>query len=250
MIILKSDGEIKKIKASCQLAAKVLNMIEPYVVPGRTTIELNDICHEFIIRQKAIPAPLNYRGFPKSICTSVNEVVCHGIPSAKDRLKDGDIVNVDVTTIFEGYHGDSSRTFFVGQIRNPLAVKLVECARECLERGILAVRPGCRVGDSGAAVEEYARSQGFTAVQEYVGHGIGKSFHEDPQIPHFGLRGQGTRLDKGMVFTIEPMINEGHWRTKTLKDGWTAVTQDGSLSAQFEHTIAIRNDGIVEVLSR
>lgn len=236
-------------KASCRLAAQCLVMIEPHVKPGVSTLELNDICHEFITANGAIAAPLNYKGFPKSICTSVNEVVCHGIPNPKQKLKDGDIINVDVTTILDGYHGDTSKTFLVGHGHKPVAVRLVKCAEDALHRGIGAVQAGGRVGDIGAEIMEFVEREGFSVVREFVGHGIGKGFHEDPQVPHYGLRGKGPRLEPGMTFTIEPMINEGHWKTKILSDGWTAVTIDRRLSAQFEHTIAIRGEGTVEILT-
>jgi methionyl aminopeptidase len=249
MIHLKSDSEIDEMRESCRLAARALNMIEEHICPGISTLELNDICHDFIVKHGAKPAPLNYKGFPKSICTSINNVICHGIPNQKDVLKDGDIVNVDVTTILNGWHGDTSRTFLVGSSVKEKAKKLVRVAQECLDRGIAATRAGGRVGDIGAAIAEHAESFGFSVVREFVGHGIGKTFHEDPQISHFGQRGKGDRLVEGMVFTIEPMINEGHWKAKIRKDGWTAVTIDDGWSAQFEHTIAIRNDGTVEVLT-
>lgn len=248
MVVLKSDKEIEEMRKSCQLAARVLVMIEDFIKPGISTLELNDICHRFITEKGAIPAPLNYRGFPKSICTSINDVVCHGIPSANAKLKEGDIINVDITTILDGYHGDTSKTFFVGEV-SPRAKQLVEVTRQCLELGIAAVRPGARVGDIGAAIQEHAKKHGYDVVREFVGHGIGKEFHEDPQIFHYGEKGKGVRLESGMVFTIEPMINEGHWKTKVRSDGWTAVTVDGKLSAQFEHTIAIRSTGAVEILT-
>jgi methionyl aminopeptidase len=231
------------------LAAELLDMIEAHVKPGITTLELNDICHEYTVSRGAICAPLNYKGYPKSICTSVNDVVCHGIPSSKTRLKDGDIVNIDVTPIVDGYHGDASRTYLVGNCSEKTK-KLVKVTQECLDLAIAVVRPGARVGDIGAAIEKHAHGHGFSVVRDFVGHGIGKNFHEDPQIFHYGEAGRGVRLEAGMVFTIEPMINEGDWRTKVKKDGWTAVTLDGSLSAQFEHTLAIRHDGRVEILTQ
>ena len=249
MIVLKSDSDIAKLRESGRLAANVLNMIEEHIKPGVTTEELDAICHEYILSKGGIPAPLNYKGFPKSICTSINEVVCHGIPSPKVKLKDGDIINVDVTTILGGWHGDTSRTFYCGSSIKPIARKLVECARECLEIGIAAVKPGARVGDVGAAIQEHAEAAGFSVVREFVGHGIGKVFHEDPQVPHYGTRGRGARFEPGMCFTIEPMINEGHWKTKVLSDGWTAVTIDRLLSAQFEHTIAITSSGKIEIMT-
>ncbi len=248
-VILKTDAEIDQMKKSCQLAAQLLDYIEPYIVPGVTTGELNTLCHDYTLAHDAISAPLNYKGFPKSICTSVNEVICHGIPTSKQKLKEGDIINIDVTPILLGYHGDTSKTFFVGDRISPVAKKLVQCAKDSLSKGIDAVKVNNRLGDIGAAIQEYAESQGFSVVREFVGHGIGKVFHEEPQIPHFGTRGRGLRLEPGMTFTIEPMINEGHWKAKILKDGWTAVTVDNKLSAQFEHTIAIRENGDVEILT-
>lgn len=249
MIVLKSDQEIEAMRASCRLAANCLVFIEPYIKPGITTLEINDLCHEYISRNGAVAAPLNYKGFPKSVCTSVNEVVCHGIPDARHKLKDGDIINVDVTTILDGYHGDTSKTFLVGANHKPVAAKLVKCASDALAIGIDAVQAGGRIGDIGAAIMAHCESLGFSVVREFVGHGIGKVFHEEPQIPHYGLRGKGARLEPGMTFTIEPMVNEGHWKTKVLSDGWTAVTIDRRLSAQFEHTIAIKADGSVEILT-
>jgi methionyl aminopeptidase len=248
VIYLKSDQEIDVMKKSGRLAAELLDMIEAHVKPGVTTLELNDICHEYTVSRGAIPAPLNYKGYPKSICTSVNDVVCHGIPSSKTRLKDGDIINIDVTPIVDGYHGDASRTYLVGNCSEKTK-KLVRVTKECLDHAIAVVRPGARVGDIGAAIQKHAHANGFSVVRDFVGHGIGKNFHEDPQIFHYGEAGRGVRLEAGMVFTIEPMINEGDWRTKVKKDGWTAVTLDGSLSAQFEHTLAIRSDGRVEILT-
>jgi methionyl aminopeptidase len=249
VIFLKTDSEIDRMKASCKLAAEVLLMIEKHVKPGISTLELNDICHDFIVSAGAVPAPLNYRGFPKSICTSINEVVCHGIPNSKQVLKDGDIINIDITTIVDGFHGDTSKTFCVGNNVSPAAKKLINVTKECLDRGIGAVRAGGRVGDIGHAIESFAKANTYSVVRDFVGHGIGRGFHEDPQIMHYGEQGKGARLEPGMTFTIEPMINAGDWRLKVLKDGWTAVTLDRSLSAQFEHTIAIRSDGQVEVLT-
>lgn len=235
-------------KQAGQLAADILDMIEEHVRPGVTTLELNDICHEYTLKHNATSAPLNYKGFPKAICTSINDVVCHGIPSAKTKLRDGDIINIDVTPILNGFHGDTSRTFLVGNVSDK-ARKLVQVTKECLDLGIAAVGVGTRLGDIGEAIQTHAEKHGFSVVREFVGHGIGRQFHEDPQISHYGKAGKGQRLEAGMVFTIEPMINEGHWKTKVKKDGWTAVTIDGSLSAQFEHTLAIRSDGQVEVLT-
>ncbi|MBC7661688.1 MAG: type I methionyl aminopeptidase [Chitinophagaceae bacterium] len=231
-----------------ELAGELLDMIEAHIKPGVTTLELNDIVHSFTIKRGGISAPLNYRGYPKSMCTSINDVVCHGIPSAKAKLKEGDIINIDVTPILGGYHGDSSRTFTVGMVPEKTK-KLIEVTKECLYLGIAEVKEGARVGDIGHAIQKYAEAQGFSVVRDFVGHGIGKVFHEDPQIFHYGEKGRGLRLETGMVFTIEPMINEGNYRTKVLKDGWTALTIDGSLSAQFEHTLAIRSDWTVEILT-
>lgn len=250
MIVLKSDKEIDAMRAAGKLAAETLKMIESFIRPGVTTLELNDICHEFTVSRGAICAPLNYKGFPKSICTSLNDVVCHGIPNSKDVLRDGDIINIDVTPIVEGYHGDASKTFFVGEKVSPLARKLVKVTEECLEVGIAQVRVGSRVGDIGHAIYQHATKNGFTVVRDFVGHGIGRTFHEDPQVPHVGEAGKGVRFEPGMTFTIEPMINAGDYRCKVLKDKWTAVTLDRSLSAQFEHTIAIRANGEVEILTR
>ncbi len=249
MIVLKSDTEIDAMRAAGRLAAETLAMIAQHVHPGVSTLQLNDTCHAFTVERGAICAPLNYRGFPKSICTSVNEVVCHGIPDAKQILKDGDIINIDVTPIVNGYHGDSSKTFFVGENISPLARKLVKVTEECLEIGISKVKVGARIGDIGSAIQQHAERQGFSVVRDFVGHGIGKVFHEDPQVPHYGDAGKGVRLEEGMTFTIEPMINAGDYRCKILKDKWTAVTVDRSLSAQFEHTIAIRSNGTVEILT-
>ena len=249
MITLKSDVEISAMRAAGKLSADLLDRLEELVRPGVTTLELNDFAHEYTIKHGGIPAPLNYKGFPKSICTSVNEVVCHGIPNGKQRLKDGDIINIDVTCIVDGFYGDTSRMFLVGQGVSQVARRLSDCARECLFRGIRAVRSGARTGDIGAAIQRHAEGQGFSVVREFVGHGIGRTFHEDPQILHYGDAGKGTRLTSGMVFTIEPMINQGHWKTKVLRDGWTAVTVDGGLSAQWEHTIAIDSHGEIIILT-
>ncbi|NRA64378.1 MAG: type I methionyl aminopeptidase [Pseudobacteriovorax sp.] len=248
MIYLKSDKQIDEMKLAGGLAAKTLDMIAEHVKPGITTQQLNELCHNFTIKHNAICAPLKYKGFPKSICTSINDVVCHGIPSSKTKLKDGDIINIDVTPIVNGYHGDTSRMFLVGQPSRE-AKKLVEITQQCLELGIEAVKIGGRTGDIGAAIQQHAEKHKYSVVREFVGHGIGKKFHEDPQIMHYGKPGTGKPFEPGMVFTIEPMINIGHWKTKIKKDRWTAVTIDGSLSAQFEHTIAIRSNGQVEILT-
>ena len=250
MIALKSDHEINAMRIAGKLAAETLAMIGAYINPGISTLELNDIVHDFTVSRGAICAPLNYRGFPKSICTSVNDVICHGIPNAKQILKDGDIINVDVTPIVDGFHGDASVTFLVGSNISNIARKLVKVTEECLNLAISTVRVGSRIGDIGHVIQEHAHKNGFSVVRDFVGHGIGRVFHEDPQVPHFGEPGKGLRLEPGMTFTIEPMINTGDYRCKVLKDKWTAVTLDNSLSAQFEHTLAIRGDGTVEILTR
>ncbi|MFS8741450.1 type I methionyl aminopeptidase [Synechococcus sp. O70.2] len=246
-IVLLSPRELEKMRRACRLAADLLKHLEPMVQPGVTTQELNDEAERWTRAQGARSAPLGYHGFPKSICTSVNHVVCHGIPSPKQILREGDIINIDVTPVLDGYHGDASKTFFVGK-PSERARRLVEVAEECLRRGIAAVRPGGRVGDIGAAIQEYAESQGYSVVRDFVGHGVGRQFHTAPQIPHYGERGKGEKLRPGMVFTIEPMINEGTWEVRVLSDGWTVVTADGKLSAQFEHTVAVTETG-VEILT-
>lgn len=249
LIRLKTDKEIDAMRPAGLLAFELLELVSKHLRPGLSTQDINDLVHDYTLSKGAVCAPLNYRGFPKSVCTSVNEVVCHGIPHKNQILREGDIINVDVTPIVNGYHGDSSRTFLIGEKVSEAAKKLVACAARCLELGIAEVKDGCRTGDIGYAIQSYAESLGYGVVREFVGHGIGAVFHEDPQIPHFGHRGRGQRLSKGMVFTIEPMINEKDYRCKILKDKWTAVTMDGKLSAQFEHTIAIRSDGSVQILT-
>jgi methionyl aminopeptidase len=246
-IVLLSQREIEKMRQAGQLAARLLNYLEPMVKPGVSTLELNDAAEEWTRKHNARSAPLGYHGFPKSICTSINEVVCHGIPNAKQILRDGDIINIDVTPILEGFHGDTSRMFLVGE-PSPIARELVKVTEECLYKGIEAVKPGGRIGDIGAAIQEHAEAQGFSVVRDFVGHGVNRTFHTAPQIPHYGTRGKGKKLRPGMVFTIEPMINEGTWEVEVLKDGWTAVTKDRKLSAQFEHTIAVTKEG-VEILT-
>lgn len=247
MISIKSQREIELMRQTCTLAANTLKYIGPFIKPGVSTEDLNKLCHDYIIEHDAIPAPLNYHGFPKSICTSVNEVICHGIPSKKVILKDGDIVNVDVTTILNGFHGDTNKTFFVGEV-SEAAKKLVEVTHECLELGMKEVRPGARIGDIGAAIEEHAHSLGYSVVEDYCGHGIGRLFHEEPQVVHFGDRNTGPEIKKGMTFTIEPMINIGVKDCKVLKDNWTVITRDKKWSAQFEHTILVTEDGF-EILT-
>jgi methionyl aminopeptidase len=230
-----------------RLAAELLQYLEPLVQPGVSTLQLNDEAERWTLQHGAKSAPLGYKGYPKSICTSVNEVICHGIPNSKQILKDGDIINIDVTPILEGYHGDTSKTFLVGNPA-PQAQKLVEVTEECLRLGIAEVKPGAKIGDIGAAIQEYAESFGFSVVRDFVGHGISNIFHTAPDIPHYGIRGRGKKLRAGMVFTIEPMINQGTHQAEMLSDGWTAVTGDRLLSAQFEHTIAVTEDG-VEILT-
>ncbi|MGZ8217343.1 type I methionyl aminopeptidase [Methylomagnum sp.] len=241
-ITLKSPAEIEKMRVAGRLAAEVLEMIEPFVVAGVTTEELDQICHDYMVgTQHVIPAPLNYKGFPKSICTSVNHVVCHGIPGPK-KLKVGDIVNIDITVIKDGYHGDTSKMFFVGEA--PLRAKrLVKVCQEALYLGIKQVRPGGRLGDIGHAIQKHSEAQGYGVVQEFCGHGIGRQFHEDPQVLHYGKPDTGPVLQPGMTFTIEPMINQGKRYVKILPDGWTAVTKDHSLSAQWEHTVLVTERG-------
>ncbi|BAU12064.1 methionine aminopeptidase [Leptolyngbya sp. NIES-3755] len=246
-IVLLSARELDKMRTVGKLAAQLLDYLEPLVKPGVSTQELNDEAARWMKAHGAISAtlgyaPPNHPPYPGSICTSINEVVCHGIPSPKQILKDGDILNIDVTPILEGYHGDTSRMFLVG---NPseAARKLVEVTKEAMMRGIAEVKPGARVGDIGAAIQEYAESNGFSVVRDMVGHGVGRVFHTEPQIPHFGKRGTGVKLRPGMVFTIEPMLNEGTYELKFLSDRWTVITKDKKLSAQFEHTIAVTEDG-------
>jgi len=244
---IKSAREIELMRESCRLAADTLTLVGEMIRPGLSTDEINEFVHADTLKKGAIPAPLNYHGFPKSVCTSINEVVCHGIPGPR-KLVDGDIINVDVTHIYKGYHGDTSATFYVGEPSEE-AIKVTEIARRCLELGIAEVRPGARLGDIGAAIQEFAEPLGCGVVRDFVGHGIGRKFHEEPKVSHVGSRGRGERLRAGMIFTIEPMINLGTYEVEILDDDWTAVTKDGSLSAQFEHTILVTNDG-AEVLTQ
>jgi methionyl aminopeptidase len=241
-IVLKTPEEIEAMRVAGQLAGEVLKMIREHVQVGVTTGELDEICHRYITeQQQAIPAPLNYRGFPKSICTSINEVVCHGIPGDK-KLKDGDIVNIDVTVIKDGWHGDTSKMYIVGE-PTVRAKQLCEDARLAMITGIEMVKPGIRLGDVGYAIQKFTEARGYSVVREYCGHGIGKVFHEDPQVLHYGRPGVGEMLVPGMVFTIEPMINVGRKETRLLGDGWTVKTKDRSLSAQCEHTLAVTENG-------
>jgi methionyl aminopeptidase len=241
-ISIKTAAEQEKMRTAGRLTAEVLDMIGEHVRPGITTADLDRICHDHIVEvQRAIPAPLNYRGFPRSICTSVNHVVCHGIPGDR-KLRPGDIVNIDVTVIKDGYHGDSSRMFAVGK-PTVQGARVLEVARQAMWRGIDVVRPGCRLGDIGHAVQTYTEEHNCSIVREYCGHGIGRVFHEDPQVLHYGRPGTGIELREGMTFTIEPMVNAGERHVRLLADGWTVVTKDHSLSAQWEHTILVTADG-------
>lgn len=244
-VSIKTPAELEKMRQAGRLAAEVLEMIRPMVVPGVTTGELDAICHDYIVNtQKAIPAPLNYHGFPRSICTSVNDVVCHGIPSDTKKLKSGDIINIDVTVIKDGYHGDTSIMVGVGDVA-PHAQRLIQITQECLYKAIRLVKPGATLGDIGAIIQEHAEKNYYSVVREYCGHGIGAVFHEDPQVLHYGRAGEGLVLKPGMTFTIEPMINAGKRHTKlNAKDGWTVTTKDGRLSAQWEHTMAVTENGV------
>ena len=242
MIQIKSKREIVIMKKSCQLAAKTLNYIEDKLEIGMTTEDVNVLCHDFIVSNDAYPSPLNYHGFPKSVCTSLNEVICHGIPSKKVKLKDGDLLNIDVTTYLNNFHGDTNRTYMIGNV-SPQKKQLVAVTYKCMMEAIKICKPGARLGDIGAIIEEIAHENGYSVVHEYCGHGIGREFHEDPQVLHYGTKGSGIELKEGMTFTIEPMINLGKRHCKLLKDGWTVVTKDKKASAQFEHTILITSDG-------
>ena len=246
-VSIKTAEEIEKMRVAGRLAAEVLEMIEPHVQAGITTAELDRLCHAYIVdTQRAIPAPLNYRGFPKSICTSLNHQVCHGIPGDR-RLKNGDMLNIDITVIKDGFHGDTSKIFFVGE-PSLIARRLAGITYECMTLGIAAVKPGAQLGDIGHTIQRHAEAHRYSVVREYCGHGIGREFHEDPQVLHYGRAGTGLTLEAGMTFTIEPMINIGKRHTKILKDGWTVVTKDHSLSAQWEHTILVTPGGY-EVLT-
>ncbi|MCK9535188.1 MAG: type I methionyl aminopeptidase [Pseudomonas sp.] len=241
-VSIKTPDDIAKMRIAGRLAAEVLEMIEEHVQIGVTTDELNTLCHDYIVNvQQAIPAPLNYHGFPKSICTSINHVVCHGIPNDKP-LKNGDILNIDITVIKDGYFGDTSKMFMLGKTPE-WADRLCRVTQECLYKGIEIVRPGIRLGDIGAVIQQHAESNGFSVVREYCGHGIGTVFHEEPQILHYGKAGTGLELKEGMTFTIEPMINQGKKETRLLGDGWTAITKDRKLTAQWEHTLLVTADG-------
>ena len=240
-IRVKTPRDVEGIRKAGRLVLETLDLVASRIQPGMRTDDINTIVHEFTIKHNATPAPLNYRGFPKSVCVSINEVVCHGIPG--DRIiNDGDIVNVDVTSILEGYYADTNQTLFAGTPGDD-ALKIVSVTRECLKRGMAMVKPGNTLGDIGWAIQTYAEGRGCSVVREFVGHGVGFDFHEPPQIPHFGQKGQGVRLIPGMVFTVEPMINLGNKELRILDDNWTAVTKDGSLSAQFEQTVMVTDSG-------
>ncbi|MFO1468152.1 MAG: type I methionyl aminopeptidase [Steroidobacteraceae bacterium] len=246
-VTIKTPEEQEQMRVAGRLAARVLDMIEPHVQPGVSTEELDRLCHDFIVGElQSVPANVNYRGFPKTLCTSVNHVVCHGIPNEK-RLKAGDILNIDVTVIKDGFHGDTSRMYYVGA-PSVIARRLVDACHEAMWRGIRAVRPGAHLGDIGHAIQVHAESNGFSVVREYCGHGIGRVYHEDPQVLHYGRPGTGIELIPGMTFTVEPMINAGRRDVRLLPDGWTVVTKDRSLSAQWEHTVLVTDAGF-EVLT-
>jgi methionyl aminopeptidase len=249
-VVKLTPNELQQMRNVGKLAADTLVMVSHHLRPGMTTDEIDRLVYDYTVERGARPAPLNYKGFPKSVCTSVNEVVCHGIPGARV-LEDGDILNVDVTSVLparNGFHGDTNATFYIGT-PSPEARHVVEVARQCLEIGIQEVRPGARLGDIGAAIQAFAEAEGCSVVRDYCGHGIGRVFHAEPSVPHYGRPGTGIRLRRGMAFTIEPMINLGGWGVKHLDDGWTVLTADGSLSAQFEHTIVVGKKG-AEVMTR
>lgn len=247
-VTIKSAREVGLLREAGQIAAATLMGVDQMLRPGISTEDINTFVHNDTLRRGARPAPLNYNGFPKSVCTSLNHVVCHGIPSETDVLKLGDIINVDVTSVYKGYHGDTSATFYIGE-PTPEAKHVVEVSRRSLELGIAQVREGARLGDIGASIQEFAEGQGCSVVRAFVGHGTGRIFHEAPQVSHVGRAGTGMRLKAGMVFTIEPMINLGNYDVQILDDEWTAVTVDGSLSAQFEHTIVVTKKGS-EILTK
>jgi methionyl aminopeptidase len=240
-IRLKTPADVEKIRQAGQLVLATFQEVEGMLRPGLVTEDINTLVHEFTVRHGATPAPLNYRGFPKSVCVSINEVICHGIPGPRE-LKDGDIVNIDITSILDGYYADANQTYCIGT-PGADAAKIVQVARTCLKEGLAMIRPGNCIGDIGWAIQQFAESQGCSVVREFVGHGVGFNFHEAPQVPHFGRRNTGVPLAPGMVFTVEPMINLGHHQLRILEDKWTAVTADGSLSAQFEQTVLVTENG-------
>ena len=248
-ISIKNQSEIQKMRIAGKLASEVLEMIEPYVIPGVSTEELDRRCYEHIVNvQKAIPANVGYRGFQKTICSSINQVICHGIPDTNRILKEGDILNIDVTVIKDGWHGDTSKMFLVGKCQ-PHNERLVKVTQECLYKAIKLVKPGAYLGDIGHIIQKHAESNYYSVVEDYCGHGIGTIYHEEPQVLHYGIPNTGIQLKEGMCFTIEPMINQGSKYTKSLSDGWTVETKDGRNSAQWEHTLAVTNNG-VEVLTK
>ena len=248
-INLKTTDQIAQMRIAGKLAAEVLEMITPFVVPGVSTEELDRICHDYIVNdQQSIPANIGYNGFEKTICSSVNQVICHGIPSERRILKHGDILNIDVTVIRNGWHGDTSKMFMVGKTQ-PHNERLVKVTQECLYKAIEVVKPGAYMGDIGAVIQEHASKNHYSVVEDYCGHGIGQIYHEDPQVLHYGKAGSGLRMEEGLCFTIEPMINQGTKYTKILSDGWTVETEDGRNSAQWEHTLAVISGG-VEVLTQ
>jgi len=242
-IKLHNAEDFASMRAAGRLAAETLDFITPHVRPGVTTGELDRLCHDFIVARGAVPAPLGYRGYPRSICTSINHVVCHGIPDDKKRIQDGDTMNIDVTVILDGWHGDTSRMFYVGDV-GIKARRLCDITYEAMMRGIAAVKPGGRLGDIGHAIETYARQQRCSVVRDFCGHGLGRVFHDEPNVLHYGSAGTGPELRPGMFFTVEPMINLGTWEVRLLADGWTAVTRDRSLSAQFEHSVGVTETGV------
>lgn len=242
MITIKSAREIELMRESCKLAAKTLHFLGKNLKIGMSTEDIDRMCYQYMMNRGAKPATLGYHGFPKSLCTSRNEVICHGIPSEKEFIHDGDIINLDVTAIFKGFHGDTNRTFLMGEVK-PEHKKLVDVTYDCMMAGIGVCKPGARLGDIGAVIEEIAHANGYSVVQEYCGHGIGRSFHEEPQVTHFGKKGTGVEMRPGMTFTIEPMINLGKRHCRVLSDDWTVITKDKSWSAQFEHTILITESG-------
>ena len=241
-IIIHTAEDFEGMRRAGRLAAETLDYITPHVVPGVTTAELDQLCHDYILGHDAVPAPLGYRGFPKSICTSINHVVCHGIPNERKVLHNGDILNIDVTVILDGWHGDTSRMFLVGQV-GVKARRLVDATYEAMMHGIEAVRPGATLGDVGHAIQSFAEAKRFSVVRDFCGHGLGRIFHTAPSVLHYGRPGQGVVLQEGMFFTVEPMINAGRYDVKILEDGWTAVTRDRSLSAQFEHSVGVTAEG-------
>ena len=247
-IDLNGPEAVRRMRRAGTLAAALLRVMERWVRPGVSTLELNQVAERWTKEHGAVSAPLGYRGFPKSICTSVNDVICHGIPSSKEILREGDIINIDVTPKLDGWHGDTSETFYVGAKISAEARLVTEVSRQSLALGIAQVKPGGHIGDIGAAIQAFAEAQGCSVVREFCGHGINQTFHTGPSVPHYGRTGDGPLMRSGMIFTIEPMINAGQWKAKILKDGWTAKTTDGRLSAQFEHMVLVTDDG-VEILT-